>query len=415
MSKAGTHIIIGPRNHYGEFVSAIAQAGQTLAIVKCVDDFGAAAEAKAANAKTLTIGRCNEGPHGEDMQAWEPQNSPSPQAAAAAYYALIKPKWLLNIFIDVWESFNEYSGNWSWQADFFIALMDLAEVDGFRLGLWATSGGNPPLPDLPVPEQRYISPSEARNITIVERSENAMRTLAGAEQPWEAIARACRRAKAHGNHILCVHEYAWDGLLIDSWGNGVVGRYEALHDYLVSVKADIPIAITECGQNGGGGFVGVTPFVADVAACDMRWMAALYLVGVSMWTLGRWSNANFQDALPRLADYIIAHPTPAPDPIEPPPPVEDPLAYDRVYHLLPQSASYLDRLAVDFEADKSGATVGRSIHDAFITNEHLKSRTVFVWAIQDFPEFHGQRSELEAWVTANFAPLPTIIYRELIG
>jgi hypothetical protein len=35
MSKAGIHIVLGPRNWYGEFVKAIAQAGKTLAIVKC--------------------------------------------------------------------------------------------------------------------------------------------------------------------------------------------------------------------------------------------------------------------------------------------------------------------------------------------------------------------------------------------
>jgi hypothetical protein len=414
MSKAGTHVIMGPRNHYGEFVADIAGAGQTLAIVKCVDDFGAAAEAKAANAKTLTIGRCNEGPHGEDMQAWEPQNSPSAQAAAAAYYALIKPKWQLNNFIDVWETFNEYSGNWTWQADFYIALMDLVEPDDFRLGLWSTSGGNPPLPSLPVPAQRYISPNEAKHLTIVERTPRPMVLgAATTEQPWEAIARACRRAKAHGNHILCVHEYAWSGLLKDSWGNGVVGRYEALHDYLVSVNADIPIAITECGQNGGGGFVGVTPFVADVAVCDMRWMNARYLVGVSMWTLGRWSNANFQDALPSLGDYIIAHPTPAPVPIDPPPPPIEPRRYDRVYHLLAQSAPYDQRLSVEFIADPHAETVGKSIDDAFITSPNLRKRTVHVWNIGDFTEFHGRREELELWVIANYPPLPEIIYRTL--
>jgi len=415
MSKAGVHVVMGPRDTYGDFVSEIAQSGQTLAIVKCVDDFGAAAEAKAANPATLTIGRINvvrSGKREIDMQAWEPQNSPSAQAAAAAYYALVKPIWLLNPFIDVWETFNEYSWHWGWQADFYIALMDLAEADGFRCGLWSTSGGNPPLPNLPVPAQRYISQNELKNNEIGERSTRAMKvaTYLVTEEPWEAIARACRRAKAHGNHILCLHEYAWTGLLDDSWGDGVVGRYEAIYDYLESVDAEIPVAITECGENGGGGFVGTAQFVRDVELCDVRWMRKPWLLGVSMWTLGRWSNANFQDALPDLAQYIIAHPTPEPDPVDPPP---DPIRhYDRVYHLLPKNAPYARRIEVDFEADPRGETVGRSIDDAFVTSEHLLGRKIYVWDMAAFTEFNGSHAVLEAWVAANYPGPIEIIYRE---
>jgi hypothetical protein len=229
------------------------------------------------------------------MQAWEPKNFISPQDAARRYYALIKPKWVLNPQIDYWETFNEYSGNWSWQADFYIALMDLAEADGFRLGLWSTSGGNPPLP----------------GTGTLDAAGRAIRKIfSSSEQPYEAIARACRRAKAHGHHILCVHEYAWEGLLKDNWGNDVVGRYRGLYRYLQSQNAEIPIAITECGENGGGGFVGAGRLIEDLSFCDQRWMADPYLIGAAFWTLGNWEGANIQSALPALADYIIAHPTP---------------------------------------------------------------------------------------------------------
>jgi hypothetical protein len=46
MSKIGVHVVLGPRTGYGDFLKKIANAGQTLAVVKCVDDFGAAKEAK---------------------------------------------------------------------------------------------------------------------------------------------------------------------------------------------------------------------------------------------------------------------------------------------------------------------------------------------------------------------------------
>lgn len=417
MSQAGTHIVLGPRNGYGEFVRAIAAAGQTLATVKCVDDFGAAAEAKAENRDTTTIGRVNEGPQGQDMQAWEPQQYASAQAAASLYYALVKPKWMKNPFIDVWETFNEYSGNWSWQADFYCALMDLAEADGYRLGLWCTSGGNPPLPNLDVPKLRYISSVENRNLALVSRTPRAMAigSAGMSEQPWEAIARACRRAKqSDKGHLLCVHEYAWHGLLKDAWGNGVVGRYEALHDYLVSVDADIPMAITECGQNGGGGFVGVDQFLLDVEWCDAKWMAAPYLAGVALWTLGRWSGANFQDALPRLAEYIIAHPTPE---IEPEPQPE-PRTYERVCHLVPPNVTTAKRgdgtfdpryVAILTAAGPGRESVLASADDAFAVVPQCTARKVYVYDVGQW----GGRDYLEAWVRQWYAPVPEIVYREL--
>jgi hypothetical protein len=418
MSKAGIHIVLGPRNWYGDFVKAIAQAGKTLAIVKCVDDFGAADEAQRANLDTLTVGRVNE-VAGRDMQAWEPQPNQTAQQAAGAYYALVKNKWVLNPFIDVWETFNEYSGNWSWQADFYIALMNLAEADGYRLGLWCTSGGNPPLPNMEVTNLRYISAVEARNMAMVSRTPRSMAlgTDGIGEQPWEAIARVCRRAKQrNAGHVMCVHEYAWHGLLKDSWGNGVVGRYEALHEYLVSVDADIPIAITECGQNGGGGFVGVDQFMLDVETCDAKWMAAPYLAGVTMWTLGNWSNANFQAALPRLAQYIIEHPTPS---APPPPPPPDPRTYERVCHLVPPQVStkpdehglfdarYMQILRL---AGPGRESVLASADDAFITPPQCTARKVYVYDVGQW----GGKDYFEAWVREWYPPVPEIIYRELV-
>ncbi|MFN8597740.1 MAG: hypothetical protein U0559_16345 [Anaerolineae bacterium] len=51
-----------------------------------------------------------------------------------------KPTWKLNPVIDVWR-LNERPNHWGWQADFYIALMDLHEADGYRLGLWSQSAG----------------------------------------------------------------------------------------------------------------------------------------------------------------------------------------------------------------------------------------------------------------------------------
>jgi hypothetical protein len=278
-SKLGLHVVFGPRDGLDEFLGRCAGAGQPVAVVKCVDDFEAAFKAKRISDKTLTMGRVNavfpERKVEVDMQAWEPTEfAPMPgmtyttaQEAAQQYYALVKPTWALNPVIDVWETFNEFSWHWPWQADFYIALMDLAEADGYRLGLWSSSAGNPP------------------------------------EEFYPDIARTCQRAKAHGNHILCLHEYNLDGLLKDA-SKSMVTRYRRLYQYLREQDAVIPLVISEAGENAGGGFTGVETFMQDFAWYDQQLSRDDYVIGCAAWTLGDWSGANFQAALPALGNYI---------------------------------------------------------------------------------------------------------------
>jgi len=278
-SKLGLHVVFGPRDGLDEFLVRCAGAGQPVALIKCVDDFEAAFKAKRISDTTLTAGRVNavfpQRKVEVDMQAWEPTEfSPIPgttyttaQEAAQQYYDLVKPTWQLNPVVDVWETFNEFSWHWPWQADFYLALMDLAEADGYRLGLWSASAGNPP------------------------------------EEFYPDIARTCRRAQAHGNHILCLHEYNLDGLLRDA-SKSMVTRYRRLYQYLKQQDAVIPLAITEAGQNAGGGFTGVAAFMQDFAWYDQQLSRDEYVIGCAAWTLGEWSGANFQAALPALGDYI---------------------------------------------------------------------------------------------------------------
>jgi hypothetical protein len=250
-----------------------------VALIKCVDDFEAAFKAKKVSDKTVTVGRVNAAFPARDMeidlQAWEPPEfSPPPgtsyktaQEAAQQYYALVKPTWDLNPVIDVWEAFNEFSWHWDWQADFYIALMDLAEADGYRVGLYSASAGNPP------------------------------------EEFYPAVARACQRARAHGNHILCLHEYNLAGLLKDA-PSSMVTRYRQLYQYLREQDAVIPLVISEAGENAGGGFTGSETFMQDFAWYDQQLSRDDYVIGCAAWTLGDWSGANLEAALPALGEYI---------------------------------------------------------------------------------------------------------------
>ncbi len=278
-SKLGLHVVFGPRDGLDEFLARCAQSGQPVALIKCVDDFEAAFKAKQYSDRTLTIGRVNAVfPSRKievDLQAWEPPEYHPPartsyataQEAARQYYDFVKPTWQLNPVIDVWETFNEFSWHWSWQADFYLELMDLAEADGYRLGLWSSSAGNPP------------------------------------EEFYPDIARTCQRAKAHGNHILCLHEYGLTGLLKDAPRN-LVTRYRRLYRYLQQENAVIPLAISEAGENAGGGFTGIDVFMEDFAWYDTQLSRDDYVIGCAAWTLGEWSGANFEAALPALGEYI---------------------------------------------------------------------------------------------------------------
>jgi len=282
-SKVGLHVVGGPHDGLDLFLLRCAVADHPVAVIKCVDDFEAAFKAKALSDKTLTVGRVNAAwlsrKNEVDLQAWEPPeftpqiefHYTTAQEAAESYYELVLPTWKLNPVIDVWETFNEFSWHWGWQADFYLRLMDLAEADGYRLGLWSPSAGNPP------------------------------------EEFYPEIARTCRRAQAHGNHILCVHEYSFDGRLKKAPPE-LVTRYRQLYRYLEQQDAVIPLVISEAGENGGGGFTGAEVFVDDFAWYDRQLSQDSYVIGCAAWTLGEWSGANFSAALPALADYITGQP-----------------------------------------------------------------------------------------------------------
>ena len=331
MSKIGVHVVMGPRNGYGAFLRAIADAGRRLAIVKCVDALEPAREAKSLLPDTLTVGRINtvnRGGKHYDMQAIEPLQPDGTlkdtRQEAQTYYELVRPMWQAHRqWIDVWETFNEFSAHWGWQSDFFLAMMDLAEADGFRLAHYGCSTGNPP----GVAEVFHMLP--------------------------------CLRAAKLRGHYLALHEYG--GVGTDAFTLQGSSPYHALryrHLYesiLIPNQADPPLLITECGPNAGFQFPGTAALVEDMEWYDAELRRDAYVVGAAIFTLGNWANSNYQDALPALADLIVSTPAtaPPPEPIGEPyvfgrPPIMDPAPsgppggrgqpraqYTRIYLLLP--------------------------------------------------------------------------------
>ena len=270
-SKVGLHCVIGSAIGYGAFIDETVACDRPVALVKCVDDFGAAYEAKQHSTATIAIGRMNS-VNGWDMGGLNGWLGGTAQAAADTIYPYLKAEWQQDPYIDIWEILNEWDSNYDWQADYYIAMMDKAEADGYRLALWSSSVGTP------------------------------------SESVYYDVNRACVRAKAHGNHILALHEYALDGdpALMQDAPTTLVLRYRQLYNYLSANGGAVPIAITECGQNGGYQFVGDELFIQDFTWYDNKLREDSYMLGCAAWTLGNWAEANFETALPELADYICS-------------------------------------------------------------------------------------------------------------
>ena len=133
------------------------------------------------------------------------------------------------------------------------------------------------------------------------------------DSAYPAIAKCAKMLKAqNAGHILTLHEY---GLY-----NGLKGsepdlalRYRRLYQHLIEQDAVIPLVLSETGQGNGSQFIGVDAFIADYEWYDDFLMRDDYVLGCAAWTLGDWASANFQEALPALAQYILEHPTLPPD------------------------------------------------------------------------------------------------------
>ncbi len=302
MRKIGVHVVIGPRHRYGQFLQRIASAGKTLAVVKCVDTFGPAQEAKGYIPSALTVGRLNTARDAAgrviDLQGAEPLKPDGSyedaREVATRYYDLVRSTWEANRrWIDVWETFNEFSAHWAWQSDFYLAMMDLAGADDFKLAHYACSTGNPP------------------DVTSV------MQMLPG-----------LKAAKRRG-HYLSLHEYGGVGTHI----NTLKGtepyhalRYRHLYDaILIPNQADPPLIISECGPHAGYTFPGTQALIEDIAWYESELRKDPYVVGAAIFTLGNWAAANFQAALPALADFIVSTPPPLP----PKPPLAEPYIYGK--------------------------------------------------------------------------------------
>jgi hypothetical protein len=293
-NKIGVHVNGPHRNGYGPFITETAAVDKPVAVVKCYQEWGAAYEPAQSSPKTLLVGRASQA-GGYSLEGMNEHLGQDPAAfAETVFNNALLPLWNSSDNtrkIQVWEVFNEWDAHYDWQSKFLIRLMDLAETANppRRVALFGSATGTPPV------------------------------------SAWPYVADACRRAKAHGNHVLALHEYPLDapdpppdghppGLLMDAYNahpEELILRYRKLYRYLIPQNADCPLVITEVAQGAGGNFseIGTDWFVQDFGWYDARMREDPYVIGCCIFTLGGvgWGGANFQDALPTLTQYIVTH------------------------------------------------------------------------------------------------------------
>ncbi len=293
-SKLGTHAI--GEGGTLDFVRQVTAGGGQVALVKGLS-FGYLCEVKGISPGTITIGRWSDNYY-EALQA-----TGDPVAKAATYMHVHMQHWsAYKDCVDYWEILNEVDppeiAGHVWLGEFFIACMDIAEANGYKLALFSYSMG--------VPE-------------IYE---------------WEAIAETGVFARAQqGGHILSLHEYSWFESPMDAlWGEplptypgqdpndpalphyadrGIVtGRYRHLYrDILIPRGEVIPLAITEANLMTYDRATRDPIFLEEMAWYDDRLREDDYVLGMAIFTLGGgsgWDTFDYSQFLPALADRVIA-------------------------------------------------------------------------------------------------------------
>ncbi len=291
MTKLGAHVG-KDRNGYGPFC----EAGPALVV--CLDEGGAAVEAKEkSGGLTTTIFR-DTSIYLEFPQLAEWTEAEATRAAGLWWFAL-RAKWLQNP-ADYYTITNEQGGGGDDPHAYRVLIayerriMQLANAAGYKVCVLNLATGSP----------------------------GDLGMWADVCLPF--IREACEAGNIYGRH-------AYGSPDIMPLDGNTARPFQELA-YLDDFGGRM--AITELGFNGGYGFPGVDHFVNQVTAFDSLSSAYPNLIGYALWELrsNPKFNANWQDALPKVTEYLHSVPSPQPIPIPqpvpvPPPPEPEPEEY----------------------------------------------------------------------------------------
>lgn len=374
MSKLGIHLSGSKRTGFGEMLGQCYEAGSPVPCVMAVDQ-NVWDDIVRYSEPTVLVFRHQ--PNGLDC----PNDIYTVPAAESArrWMAMLLPVWRKNR-ADYYALINEQAPGislYSWLNDFHIACMQIAQINGFRVALYAFAGGNPA-------DATEGDPSSALD-------------------KWGQLLPSLKMAKDNG-HVLLLHEYGLQYGTLNASAPYTALRYRGTYEYLRSQGANPNLIISEAGA-GVGGLSGLShaEYMADVAWYDEELMKDPEVIGCCLYQLG--GDEQLVEIVPELTEHIKTHPTPIlPDPVTP-------RKYDRVVHLIPQNFPLNARMALAQLVDINKESVVYSADDAFIRAPQLASLKVYVW---DVEQIAGTPIALEKWVATYYAPVPTIVYRSSV-
>lgn len=378
-SKLGIHAILPAETI--SLMKQVMEEGAHIPTVKAVEAIGWLKEVKDLDPTTQTVGRLMRGIDHDINVEGPPLDEDLEQVARDVMDNLL-PLWEPHReYVDYWEIINEQDPpgpeGHRRLAELMMHCMDIADAEGYHLGLFSYSLG--------VPEWEEME-------AVVETG-------------------VFQQAKA-GGHMFALHEYAFP---IDKWfGEPLPGRspkpdrgplscryrywYE---DFLIPRDEVVPLFITEFNVAQEMPLISSSEWIAQVAWYDARIREDYYVIGAHIFTLGgagSWENFDFARHLPALRDHIIEikdtedpawpdeeeeeeEPTPPdeeeeekekPEPSEPCAPREP---YERHYLLLPPGAGWRWVAACRRYWERFNVTIGSSADDAGY-GPGLKQRTV---------------------------------------
>jgi hypothetical protein len=288
MSKVGFHISAGNHRGLGDCLKQCAAAGNPLPVIFSVDQ-NIWADLERFSPQTVFIFRTQKNLRNVSLGDGPGSMYKSdPVQTARDWMAEMMPVWARNkahYYAPLNEQDPAQIEGFRWLNDFTIECLNIAEANGYKLALYAFSGGNP---------KDVLQPASGRSFTR--------------DDAWRTLIPSLQQAKANG-HILLLHEYGFSFVTLKNSTPHLALRYRHAYRLLSQFNADPPLVISEA--SAGVGYAGLAP---DLWLNDVRWydseiMKDRAVIGCCLYQLG--GAENFVSLVPQLADYIAQTPTPS--------------------------------------------------------------------------------------------------------
>ncbi len=289
MSKVGFHTSAGSRRGLGDCLRQCAEAGNPLPVIFSVDQ-DIWPDLERFSPQTVYIFRTQKSLRNEVIgDGPGSMYTGDPVKTAHDWLKEMMPVWALNrahYYAPLNEQDPAQLEGFTWLDAFMRECLNIAEANGYKLALYAFSGGNP---------KDVLQPASGRPFTR--------------DDAWRALIPSLQQAKANG-HILLLHEYGLDSGTLKNSAPYLALRYRHAYRLLAQFNADPPLVISEA--SAGVGFAGIAPslWLDDVKWYDSEIMKDRAVIGCCLYQLG--GAENFVSLMPKLADYISQTPTPPP-------------------------------------------------------------------------------------------------------